>query len=72
LIYENKNPFLDILVGLLGQGVGPSQNVTEKRGHTSIPPVGFESTDPVFERSKIVRALDRTTIGNGPGININS
>jgi hypothetical protein len=34
---------------------------------TSMPRVGFESTTPVFERSKTVHALDRaaTVIGLG-------
>jgi hypothetical protein len=36
-----------------------------KRTQISMPPVGFESTIPVFEREKIVHALDRaaTLIG---------
>jgi hypothetical protein len=36
-----------------------------KRTQTSMPPVGFEPTIPVFERAKTVHALDRavTVIG---------
>jgi hypothetical protein len=59
------------LVGLLGRGIGPTQGLyphtgqhnTEKRGHTSMPRVGFEPTIPVFERQKTVRASDRSSIG---------
>jgi hypothetical protein len=32
------------------------QHNTEKRGHTSMPRVGFEPKIPVFERPKTVRA----------------
>jgi hypothetical protein len=61
------------LVGLLGRGIGPTQGLylhtgqhnTEKRRHTSIPPVGFEPTIPVFERPKTVCASDRSAIGTG-------
>jgi hypothetical protein len=31
-----------------------------------MPAAGFESTIPVFERSKTVRALDRAATGAGP------
>jgi len=41
------------------------QHNTEKRGHTSMPRVGFEHTIPVFELSKTVRALDRESTGTG-------
>jgi hypothetical protein len=55
------------LVGLLGRGIGPTQGLyihtgqhnTEKRGHTSMPRVGFEPTIPVLERPKIVGVSDR-------------
>jgi len=59
-------------VGLLGQGIGPMQDIylqrtkqTEKRGHTSMPRVGLEPTILVFKRPKTVRASDRAAIGNG-------
>jgi len=53
------------LVGLLGRGISPTQGLyphtgqhnTEKRRHTSMPRAGFEPATPVFERPKIVRAL---------------
>jgi len=41
------------------------QQNTEKRGHTSMPPEGFEPMLPVFQRLKTVRALHRTAIGSG-------
>jgi hypothetical protein len=60
-------------VGHLGRGISPSQGrylcrttqTQNKRKHTSVPWVGFEPTIPVFERAKIVHALDRaaTVIG---------
>jgi hypothetical protein len=61
------------LVGLLVRWIGPTQGLylhtgqhkTEKRGHTSMRRVGFELMIPVFERSKTVRALDRSAIGTG-------
>jgi len=61
------------LVGLLGRGICPTQGLylhtgqheTEKRGHTSMPRVGFEPTIPVLERSKTVRVSDRAAIGTG-------
>jgi hypothetical protein len=38
-------------------------NMTQKkRGHISMPRVGFEPKIPVFERSKTVRALERAAI----------
>jgi hypothetical protein len=40
-------------------------NGTEKRKHTSTPTAGLEATIPVFERSKITRALDRMATGPG-------
>jgi hypothetical protein len=61
------------LVGLLGRGISPTQGLylhteqhnTEKRGHTSMPRVGFESMIPVFEQPKTVRASDRLATGTG-------
>jgi hypothetical protein len=41
------------------------QHNTEKRGHTSMPLVGFEPTIPVFEWPKTVRVLDRVATGTG-------
>jgi hypothetical protein len=41
------------------------QHNTEKRGHTFMPRARFESTIPVFERVKTMRALDRAAIGTG-------
>jgi len=46
------------LVGLLGRGIGPTQDLylhtgqhnTEKRGHTTMPRIGFEPMIPVFEQ----------------------
>jgi len=55
------------LEGLLGRGIGPTQNNTntEKRGHTSIPRAGYEPMIPVFERPKTLRALVRAVSGTG-------
>jgi hypothetical protein len=60
-------------VGLLGQGISPSQGLylyTEqhkqnKRTQTSMSHVRFEPTIPAFERAKTVHVLDReaTVIG---------
>jgi len=36
---------------------------TEKGGHTSVNPVGFEPMIPVFECFKAVHALNRAVIG---------
>jgi hypothetical protein len=36
-----------------------------------MPRVGFELTIPMFERSKIVRALDGAAIGTGSQISVN-
>jgi len=55
------NPFGQ-LIGLLGRGMSPMQGLyvhtgqrnTEKRGHTSMPRVGFEFTVPLSERPKTV------------------
>jgi hypothetical protein len=68
-IYES----IGQLVELPGRGIGPTQcpylhtgqHNTEKSGHISIPRVGFEPTTPVFERSKTVRASDRSARGTG-------
>jgi hypothetical protein len=38
------------------------QHNTEKCGHTSMLRAGLEPAIPVFERSQIVRALDRAAI----------
>jgi hypothetical protein len=58
------------LVGLLGRGISPSQGrylhtaqhstaqTQNKSTHTSMPRVGFEFMISVFERAKIVHALD--------------
>jgi hypothetical protein len=35
----------------------------EKRGHTCMPPAGFEPTVLVFERSKAIRVLHRAVTG---------
>jgi hypothetical protein len=59
------------LVRLLGRGIGQMQGLylhtgqhnKEKRGHTSMPRMGFEPTIPVFERPKAVRASDRWPLG---------
>jgi hypothetical protein len=50
-------------VGLLGRGISPSQG--RYLTQTSMPPVVFEPTIPVFERPKPFQALDRaaTVIG---------
>jgi hypothetical protein len=58
------------LVGLFGLVISKDctytgQHNTEKRGHTSMPRMGFEPMIPVFERSKTVLASDRTAIGTG-------
>jgi hypothetical protein len=68
------------LVRLLGREIGPTQGLylhtgqhnTEKHGNTSMPRVGFETTIPVFERPKTVRALDREAIGTGNIIELNN
>jgi len=39
------------------------QHNTEKRRYTSMPRAGFNPTIPVFERSRIIRALDRAATG---------
>jgi hypothetical protein len=54
-------------VCLLGREISPSQgrylhrgqHKQNKRTETSMPQVGFEPTIPVFERAKIIHALDR-------------
>jgi len=48
------------------------QHNTEKRGHTSTPRAGFETTNPVFEGSKAVRALDGAAIGIGVFIELSN
>jgi hypothetical protein len=61
------------LVGLLGRGIRPTQGLylhteqhnTEKRRHTSMPRVGFETKTPVFERPNEVPASDSSAIGTG-------
>jgi len=60
------------MVGILGRGSAghkastyTRQHNTEERGHTYMPRVGFESMIPVFERSKTVRASDRSATGTG-------
>jgi hypothetical protein len=50
-------------VGLLGRRISSSQGryltqTQHKRTQTSMPRLGFESTTPMFERAKTVRALD--------------
>jgi hypothetical protein len=55
-------------VGLLGRGISRSQGrylYTEqhKCTQTSMPPVGFESTIPVFERAKTVHVLRKPHTG---------
>jgi hypothetical protein len=65
--------FFTEMVGLLGQGISPSQgrylhtgqHKQNKRTETSIPQVGFEPTIPVFERAKTVHALDRSATVTG-------
>jgi hypothetical protein len=60
-------------VGLLGRGISPSQGrylrrttqAQNKRTQASMPLVGFEPTIPVFERGKMVHALDRTATAIG-------
>jgi hypothetical protein len=53
-------------VGLLGEGAQPvakplpTHRTTQTQ--TSMPEVGFEPTNPVFERAKTVHALDRVAI----------
>jgi hypothetical protein len=57
------------LVGLVGRGISPPQGcylhrttqTQNKSRQTSMPRVGFEPTIPVFERTKIIHALDRAT-----------
>jgi hypothetical protein len=58
-------------VGLLGQGISPSQGryltqTQNKRKQTSMLSVGFEPTIPMFERAKTVHVLYRavTMIGH--------
>jgi hypothetical protein len=61
-------------MGLLGRVISPSQGrylhrttqTQKKRGQTSMPRVGFETTIPVFERAKTFHALDRATYVIGP------
>jgi hypothetical protein len=55
-------------IGLLGQGISPSQGRYLRTGHkqnkrtqTSMPLVGFEPTTPAFERTKTVHAVDCAT-----------
>jgi hypothetical protein len=47
---------------VLSQGRYPHRatQTEKKRGHTSMPRVGFKPTIPVFERAKTFHALDRT------------
>jgi hypothetical protein len=50
------------LVGLLCRGISPSHtqnNTGNTRTQTSMPRMGFKPTIPVFERAKMVHALDR-------------
>jgi len=61
------------LVVHFGRGISPTQGfylhkTTQQRKtsrHASMPWAGFETTIPVFERSKRVRSLNRATIGTG-------
>jgi hypothetical protein len=56
-------------VGLLGRGISPPTHRTtqtqNKQTQTSIHRADFELTTPVFERAKVIDALDRaaTVIG---------
>jgi hypothetical protein len=63
VLFQSLN--LRQLVRLPGQGTRPSQGrcLTQtqiKRRQTSMPWVGFESTIPVFQRTKTFHTLDRT------------
>jgi hypothetical protein len=55
--------------GLLGQGINPSQGLylhgINAHTQTSMPGVGFEHTNPGFERAKTVHALDCAATGIG-------
>jgi hypothetical protein len=59
--------FFSQSVVLLGRGISPSQGLylhigqhkQNKSTQTSMPQVWFEPTIPIFERAKIVHALDR-------------
>jgi hypothetical protein len=62
------NLFLDILVGLLGQGIGLSQGLylhrttQHRKTHTSMPQVGFEPVISVFKWSEAIYASDCAAI----------
>jgi hypothetical protein len=64
-------------VGLLGRGISPvarplpahrTTQTQKKRIQTSVPPVGFEHTIQLFERAKIVHALDGAATVIGPDL----
>jgi hypothetical protein len=65
------NPFGE-LVELFRLGIGPTYGFylhrnhnRAKRGQTSMPRVGFETTIPVFERPKTVRTSHCLALGTG-------
>jgi hypothetical protein len=41
-----------------------TRETKKNRTQTSMPPLGFEPTTPVFERAKTVHALESTTTGS--------
>jgi hypothetical protein len=64
LLFQFHNNFIQ-MVGLLGRGISTSQgrylhteqHKQNERTHTSMPPMGFEPTTPVFERAKTFHAI---------------
>jgi hypothetical protein len=52
------------LVGVLGRGISLTQAYlhTEKRGHTSVPRVGFERKIPVFEQPQTAWLLQLASL----------
>jgi hypothetical protein len=71
LTSETVNPFRHS-VRLLGRGAGSPQGLClhrtkqhKKGGHISMPGTGFKPMVQMFERSKVIRALDGATTGAG-------
>jgi len=63
---------LNVLVGLLVRGIGPSQDLSwhrtaqyRKNEHTAMPRTEFEPAVPLLKRSKIIHTLYRAATGTG-------
>jgi hypothetical protein len=59
-LWTGDQPVARLLLVLIGQ------HKHRINAHTSMPSVGFEPKNPVFERAKTVHALDRAATVIGP------